>query len=84
MQSGAAYVVCGGESDNGEDPACSNSLSAFAYALEGVNQHTHYFGHMISAYGIAGCSDATTLSSITSSVLTLFATTIMSLFTNRL
>lgn len=50
MQNGAIYVMCGGESADGEDSQCSDSLPNIEFLAEGVNDHGNYFGHNISTY----------------------------------
>uniref|UniRef100_A0A1I7YAZ7 Lipase_3 domain-containing protein n=1 Tax=Steinernema glaseri TaxID=37863 RepID=A0A1I7YAZ7_9BILA len=55
------YRTC--DSNNGEDPTCSNSVPALKrfwkdFILnEGKDMHLHYFNHFISEYGMAGCVD---------------------------
>ncbi|CAI5449254.1 unnamed protein product [Caenorhabditis angaria] len=49
MSSGASYTVC---ADQQESNKCSNGL----LITTSVDDHTHYFGKEVSAWGIAGCN----------------------------
>uniref|UniRef100_A0A914Y461 Fungal lipase-like domain-containing protein n=1 Tax=Panagrolaimus superbus TaxID=310955 RepID=A0A914Y461_9BILA len=50
------YTVCSYE--NGEDPACSDSINATTL---NINDHKYYFGREFTQYGITGCPDLVTM-----------------------
>uniref|UniRef100_A0A1I7YIJ9 Lipase_3 domain-containing protein n=1 Tax=Steinernema glaseri TaxID=37863 RepID=A0A1I7YIJ9_9BILA len=50
MSGGSNYIIC---TRSDEDEHCSNSYGTEFKA----NDHLHYFGHMVSSYGLHNCTD---------------------------
>ncbi|KAK0406715.1 hypothetical protein QR680_018755 [Steinernema hermaphroditum] len=75
MSPGSSYIIC---TRSDEDEHCSNS---FGESFK-VNDHLHYFGHMVSSYGLNNCTDVKEkgVEGVGISVLTAFFTVFLAVF----